>query len=175
MNWNYCLGTFWLSIPNKHIINTSFNTPPPHTHTHTHRTKGLPFRRRYFQTHFLEGKFWFKLFLSVQLTISGHWFSSGNALALNIWTNVDPIHWHWRKYAALGRDVLTDWGRVTPICISKLTIIDSNNALSPDRSQAIIWTNAGILLIGPLETNFSGILFEYHTFSFKEMHLKMSF
>ena len=28
-------------------------------------------------------------------------------------------------------------------------IIGSDNALSPDRHQAIIWTNAGILIIGP--------------------------
>ena len=32
-------------------------------------------------------------------------------------------------------------------------------------------TNAGILFIGPLETNFSEILIEIHTFSFKKMHL----
>ena len=31
-------------------------------------------------------------------------------------------------------------------------IIGSDNGLSPDRHQAIIWTNAGILLIGPLRT-----------------------
>ena len=56
------------------------------------------------------------------------------------------------------RCYLTHWGRVTHICVSKLTIIVSDNGLSPDRSQAIIWTNAGILLIGPLGTNFSEIL-----------------
>ena len=44
------------------------------------------------------------------------------------------------------------------ICISKLTIIVSDNGLSPGQRQAIIWTNAGILLIGPLGTNFSEIL-----------------
>ena len=43
---------------------------------------------------------------------------------------------------------LTHWGRVTHICVGKLTIIDSDNDLSPDRRQAIIWTNAGILWIG---------------------------
>ena len=43
------------------------------------------------------------------------------------------------------------------LCISKLTIIGSDNGLSPDRCQVIIWTNAGILLIGPLRTNFSEI------------------
>ena len=53
---------------------------------------------------------------------------------------------------------LTHWGRVTHICVSKLTIIGSDNGLSPDRCQAIIWTNAGLLLIGPLGTNFSEIL-----------------
>ena len=69
---------------------------------------------------------------------------------------------------------LTHWGRVTLICVSKLTIIGSDNGLSPDRRQAIIWTNAGLLLIRPLETNFSEILIEIPTFSFKEMHLKVS-
>ena len=69
---------------------------------------------------------------------------------------------------------LTHWGRVAHMCISKLTIIGSDNGLSPDRRQAIIWTNAEILLIGPLGTNFSEILIESHAFSFKKMHLKMS-
>ena len=69
---------------------------------------------------------------------------------------------------------LTHWGRVTHICVSKLTIIASDNGLSPDGRQAIIWTNAGLLLIGPLGTNFSEILIEILTFSFKKMHLKMS-
>ena len=69
---------------------------------------------------------------------------------------------------------LTHWGRVTHICVSKLAIIGSNNGLSPGRRQAIIWTNDGTLLIGPLGTHFSEILIEIHAFSFKKMHLKMS-
>ena len=69
---------------------------------------------------------------------------------------------------------LTHWGRVTHICVSKLTTIGSDNDLSPGRPQAIIWTNAGILLIGPLGINFSKILIEINTLSFNEMHLKMS-
>ena len=69
---------------------------------------------------------------------------------------------------------LTHWNRVKHICVSKLTIICSDNGLSPGRRQAIIWTNAGILLIGPLGTNFSEILNEIQTFSLKKMHLKMS-
>ena len=43
----------------------------------------------------------------------------------------------------------------------KLAIIGSDNGLSPDRRQPIIWTNAGILLIGPLWTNFSDISIEF--------------
>ena len=53
---------------------------------------------------------------------------------------------------------------MTHICVSKLTIIGSDNGLSPGRRQAIILTNAGILLIGPLGTNFSGILIKIQTF-----------
>ena len=65
---------------------------------------------------------------------------------------------------------LTHWGQVTHICISKLTIVGSDNGLSPGRRQAIIWTNAGILVTGPLGTNFSEILIELHTFSFTKMY-----
>ena len=68
---------------------------------------------------------------------------------------------------------LTHWGRVTHICIGKLTIIGSHNGLLPGRRQAIIWTNAGILLIEPLGTNFSEILIRIKIFSFKKMRLKM--
>ena len=69
---------------------------------------------------------------------------------------------------------LTHWGRVTHICVSKLTIIGSDNGLSPGRRQAIIWTNAGILLIRPLGTNFNEMLIEILTFSFMKMRLKVS-
>ena len=60
------------------------------------------------------------------------------------------------------------------ICVSKLTIIGSDNGLSPDRRQAFIWTNAGLLLIGPLWTNSSETLIEILTFSFKKMRWKVS-
>ena len=104
------------------------------------------------------------------------------------WSTVDPAHtksvsWMGCHYWGLlwtGGDsepsliTLTHWGRVTHICVGKLTIIASDNGLSPGRHQAIIWTNAGILLLGPLGTNFNEILIENHTFSFKKLHLKMS-
>ena len=70
--------------------------------------------------------------------------------------------------------LLTHWGRVTHICVSKSTIIDLDNGLSPGQRQAIIWTNDGMLLIGPLRTNFSEIQIEILIFSFKKMSLKAS-
>ena len=57
---------------------------------------------------------------------------------------------------------------MTHICVGKLTIIGSDNGLSPGRRQAIIWTIAGILLIGPLWTDFIEILIRIQTFSFQE-------
>ena len=69
----------------------------------------------------------------------------------------------------------TYWGRMMHICISELISIGSDNGLSPGRRQAIIWTSAGILLIGTLGTNFSEILIKIHTFSLnKKFNLKMS-
>ena len=68
----------------------------------------------------------------------------------------------------------THWGPVTHICVNNLTTIGSVNGLLPGRRQAITWTNAGVLLIVPLETNFSEILIEISTFSFKKMRLKVS-
>ena len=66
------------------------------------------------------------------------------------------------------------WGRVTHICVRKLIIIGSDNGLSPGQHQAIIWNNAGMMLIVPLGTNFSEILIEIITISFKKMRLKVS-
>ena len=80
---------------------------------------------------------------------------------------------NWRP-SCLGLNVLTHWGRVTHICVCNLIIIGSDNGLSPDRRQAIIWTNAGLLSIGPLRTHFSENLFKMQQFSLKKMHLKMS-
>ena len=57
-----------------------------------------------------------------------------------------------------GRDYLTHWDRATHIiCVGKLTIIGLDNGLLPGRREAIIWTNAGILIIGPQGTNFHEI------------------
>ena len=76
----------------------------------------------------------------------------------------------------ISRDIavlrkLSHWGRVTLIRVGNLTTIGSDNGVWPDRRQAIIWTNAGILLIGPLGINLSEILIEISTFSFKKMNV----
>ena len=98
--------------------------------------------------------------LRFALFIHAGWFAT-----MSIWnSNILPHN----------ENTLTHWRRVTHICVSKLTIIGSDNGLSPNRRQAIIWTNAGILLIGPLGTNFNEISIEIHKFSFKKIHFKMS-
>ena len=80
----------------------------------------------------------------------------------------------WRP-ACLGLNVLTHWGRVTHICVSELTIIDSDNGFLPGRRKAVIWTNSGILLIRTSGTKFSEISSKIRTFSFRKLHSKISF
>ena len=106
---------------------------------------------------------------------------------------ISPEVWYWPRYRIYLQAILfmtftakypqiqktlhslplTHWGRVTHMCVDNLVINDSDNGLSPGRCQTVIWINAGILLIGPLGTNYSGILIEVHTFSFEKMHLNM--
>ena len=59
------------------------------------------------------------------------------------------------------------------MCVSNLIIIGSDNGLSPARHQAI--SESMLDYCYPLGTNFSEILIEILTFSFKEMRLKVSF
>ena len=56
-----------------------------------------------------------------------------------------------------------------------LTIIGSDNGLSPGRRQSIIWNNVGILLIETLKMKFSGILIKIQIFSFEKIHLNIPF
>ena len=65
-------------------------------------------------------------------------------------------------------------GRMMHICVSKIIIICSVNGLSPARRQAIIWTNAGIFLIGPLGINFSETLNQNQYIFIQVNALKMS-
>ena len=61
---------------------------------------------------------------------------------------------------------------MTHIYTSKLTITGSDNGFFLGGREAIIWTDAVILLIGPLGTNLSKIVIEIHKFT--KMHVKMS-
>ena len=79
------------------------------------------------------------------------------------------VCWHYNRWGHL-----THRGRVMHICISIVTSLVQIIAFSPDWRQAIIWTNAGILLFEPLGTNFSESLIEIQTLSFKKIHFKMS-
>ena len=69
---------------------------------------------------------------------------------------------------------LTHSGRMTHKWVDNITIIGSDSGLSSGRHQAIIWTNAGILLVRSLGTNFSEILIGNQTFSFKKIHSNKS-
>ena len=114
-----------------------------------------------------------------------HAVSQSNLLGPVLWPGwyihtilwyVITIHAHIQKWFKSDGTamMLTHWGRVTHICVSKLTIIGSDNGLSPGWRQAIIWTSAGILLIGSLGTNVSEVLIGIKTFLFKKMQLKIS-
>ena len=62
--------------------------------------------------------------------------------------------WQWIFHEPENSDhTLTHWGRVAHICVGNLIIIGPDNGLSHGRRQAIIWTNAGIFLIGHRGTN----------------------
>ena len=72
---------------------------------------------------------------------------------------------------------LTYWNQVTHVSMytCNLTIIGSDNGLSPDRRQASTWTNAEISLIVPVETNCSDFFYSKSVhFHSTEMHLKTS-
>ena len=89
----------------------------------------------------------------------------------------NPLLTHWGLVRRLKKIDVFESCKLTHrghICISKLSIIGSDNVLLPGRRQAIIGTNAAILLTETSGTIFSEIWSEIHVFSFKKMHLKMS-
>ena len=121
--------------------------------------------------------FWLKLdrlnFLNVQMTMVQA-LGAEQACVCEIFLQFCRVmFWY---YPVIGKNndtqvlycYLTHWGLVTHICVGKLIIIGSDNGLSPGRRQAIIWTSAAILLIGPLGTNFTEILIEIQTFSLQK-------
>ena len=77
---------------------------------------------------------------------------AGKGIKWNTVTNYVAENMMWMTGKVIN---LFNWE--THICVGNLTIIGSDNGLSPGRWQAIIWTNAAILLIGSLGTNFPEI------------------
>ena len=69
--------------------------------------------------------------------------------------------------------MVTHWGRVMHIYVSKISIIHSDNGLSPAGRHANIYPSAGILLIKALGINISGILIEINIFPLKKCIRKL--
>ena len=99
------------------------------------------------------------------------------ATDISITSQAIPQHFEWE---------LIHWGRVIHILINKLTIIGLDNGLLPGQRQAIFWTNAGVLLIGSLETNLNQNLytnswhfpeskFVYKWLTFSRRHFQIHF
>ena len=87
--------------------------------------------------------FWF-IRLSMQNRFGEHAY-----LFLHSIVSQPLTHWcRWRIYASLN------W-----------VTLGSDNGLSPIRRHAIIWTNDGMSLIGPLGTHFKETLIKIHTFT----------
>ena len=104
--------------------------------------------------------------------LSYHFKAETKCHYLNQWCKVG--HWlsiRWAlhfpgNHQQMILHVLTHGGRMTHIRVSKLTTIGSDNGLSPNQHQAIIWTNADLLSMGSWRTNFSEIfikLIHYHS------------
>ena len=103
--------------------------------------------RNIFITHFCVNNHVGCLFLEYSTLFSAKfWFDNDNSLRLS-----EAYMRHWN-----------------------LTIIGSDNGLSPGRHQAIIWTNGGILLIGPLGTHFNELLIKVQYFHSSKCVLKCS-
>ena len=97
--------------------------------------------------------------------------SAGMACILSFrWDPPSPIL-SWKAEVLLSSDAYQYQGT---IYVTTLTIIGSDNGLSPGRHQAIIWTKSGILLTGPLVTYFSEISIEIYAVSITKIHLKIS-
>ena len=89
---------------------------------------------------------------------------------LNNWassmTTRDTNDWLWSTRPRVYRTpILSHRGGMTHVCVSKLTIRGSDNGFLPGR-----WTNAVILLIGSLGTNFSEI--DMYAFSITKMQCR---
>ena len=114
------------------------------------------------------GTMWEHVAYFIYLKIYFQPYEDLNALSMSIsqycfrqWLGVISVRPSLPTYTysllTLSLEEVTHWGRVMHIYVSKLSIIGSDNGLLPGRCQAVTWSNADLLLIGPLGTNFSEI------------------
>ena len=100
---------------------------------------------------------------------------SGNSMidAYGVYDESNSIHKK-RKTVVCNssRQLIEAEWRINPSV--KHSSIGSDNGLLPGRRQAIIWSNSGLLLIGPLVINISEILTKIYSFPIKKIYLKMS-
>ena len=82
-------------------------------------------------------------------------------------------HHHYQWWQSQLAATLTHWGQVMHIFVGKLTIICSDNGLSPGWCQAIIWTTAGILSIRILRNKLQWNNNQNSLSSCNKIHLKM--
>ena len=78
----------------------------------------------------------------------------------------------WCHVASLGLNEITDWGRVTHICISKWTIIGSDNGFVTWSASSHYLNQCWNIINFTLKNRFQWLI-KIHIFSFKKMHLKM--
>ena len=100
---------------------------------------------------------WVKVMPSVNLSINGLVVPSTRLVVQKFVSSLKHMS-HWCRIYESG----------------DLASVGSGNGLSPVRRQVITWTNAGLLSIGHLGTNFSEIRIEIRNISLKKMHLDMS-
>ena len=118
----------------------------------------------------------YAIYIKTSAIATEHHMDAGTWSKNKHWICHDHLIWIWLILLCYNdiSSCLTHWSRVTHICVSYLTIIGSDNGLSPGRRQAIIWINAGIILIGPWGIKFSETFIEIKTFTFKKLRLKVS-
>ena len=114
------------------------------------------------------------LFLAV--TTNTRWLCTYNFVwgvtMQNAWYRSIPYCGMRIAYHFYSFNSLRPTDRVTHICDSKLTSTGSVSGLSTGWFEAIIWTDAGLLWIGPLWTNFSDILIIFFLFLFVLKHTR---
>ena len=85
------------------------------------------------------------------------------------WSGVKT--WQWKPDRSFTPARVTYQSLVTHICVKNKPIIGWDNGMSPVCYQAIVWTNAGWLIVGPME--FAELCKQYFVYIFRiEKYIK---